>query len=825
MRSGVVSPEVHHHVHSVQPALGRNGLNPGQHDFGNPSLFHLVQRPVHGLCPRDFFGFHPCCRDPGLSWFHLQLGSFDGRFDLLQTLSKAFPTTLRVLAGIEECPAGQRSPSVPTFELHLREDELGSRKSFPGFLCRVAVPKRETSEEARPWRLHLRVRVLRGALQQLLRPLPDLGEPGRPRRRILHFQTGGYAQVGKPSALSGPEPPWSPRFQVQEDVGRNSLYVGRNGTQVASSSQTMVVPRLPAHPWSPAFFPVGVEPSQRRDEASEYRVREFWTKGSSRVGRSPTAPGSVKHQGPLGLPLPGSLRWTPSGAGIREIWRKSAGTRRMGVANNPGEELMTAKKGKPHGLDRRAFLRAGVLGAAGIVLPRATLADSFGWTPSRVPQEPIRIRGRVSAGDRGIGGVAISDGYEVVGTTRDGTFELVSAADRDFLRMSLPSGFEVPRNGSGTARTYQRMTSNANGEMDARFELKPLEGSDENHVALLLADCQTQDAQEMQWFHQQTVPDVLETLNNLGNPEAIGIADGDIMYDNLALYPEFERGVQRMGIPFFQVVGNHDLDQESGTDEGSTDTFTRHFGPRYYSFNRGSVHYVVLDDVFWHGTGYMGYVGSDQLHWLENDLGGRHGRLGQEHPSPTISVSNRRMLYRLLEPYQAHILTGHTHENEHVFEGGTHEQVIGAVCGGWWTGPICGDGTPNGYAVYEARGEEITWRYKSTGHGFDHQLRVYPRGADPTAPDEIVANVWDWDPDWTVVWYENGDRRGEMARRGGTDPWSEMLHRGDDLPPRRTWVDPYTIEHLFYAPISEDAREIRVEATDRFGRVYSAMLE
>jgi hypothetical protein len=28
--------------------------------------------------------------------------------------------------------------------------------------------------------------------------------------------------------------------------------------------------------------------------------------------------------------------------------------------------------------------------------------------------------------------------------------------------------------------------------------------------------------------------------------------------------------------------------------------------------------------------------------------------------------------------------------------------------------------------------------------------------------------------------------------------------------------------HLFYAPASRAAREIRVEATDRFGRVYTA---
>ena len=342
------------------------------------------------------------------------------------------------------------------------------------------------------------------------------------------------------------------------------------------------------------------------------------------------------------------------------------------------------------------------------------------------------------------------------------------------------------------------------------------------------------------WFHEQTVPDVQATLRALGNPEAVGIADGDIMFDHLELYPEFERAVSRMGIPFFQVVGNHDLDQEAGTDPGSTQTFCRRFGPRYYSFDRGAVHYVVLDDVFWHGAGYLGYLGSDQLRWLENDLrfvevgrpvilachipvlGGRHVRTGTRHPAPGISVANRRLLYRLLEPYQAHILTGHTHENEHVFEAGTHEQVNGTVCGAWWSGPICGDGTPGGYSVYEIRGEEVTWRHKSTGHDFQHQLRVYPRGADPKAPDEIVANVWDWDPEWSVVWYEDGERRGEMARRVGTDPLSEELHRGDELPPRRTWVDPYPVGHLFYAPASHQSREIRVEATDRFGRVYSA---
>jgi hypothetical protein len=328
----------------------------------------------------------------------------------------------------------------------------------------------------------------------------------------------------------------------------------------------------------------------------------------------------------------------------------------------------------------------------------------------------------------------------------------------------------------------------------------------------------------------------------LGDQELFGIACGDIMFDHLELYPEYERGVQDIGIPFFQVVGNHDLDQSGATDFLSTRTFQRHFGPRHYSFDRGAVHYVVLDDVFWHGSEYIGYLDADVLEWLERDLalvepgrtlivathipvlGSRYTREGMESPPLGSAVTNRQALYRLLERYRAHVLVGHMHESEHVFDGGVHEHVTGAICGAWWSGPICGDGTPNGYALYKVQGEEVRWRYKATGHEDTHQMRLYARGSDPTAPDQIVANVWDWDPEWTVTWFEDGAPMGEMAQRVGRDPLSVELHTGDQLPARRAWVDPYPAAHLFYAPASERSREIRVEAKDRFGRVYSEVL-
>ena len=494
-------------------------------------------------------------------------------------------------------------------------------------------------------------------------------------------------------------------------------------------------------------------------------------------------------------------------------------------------------------LNRRTFLKTGALSAAGIAASaQSLLAAPYDPLP-RAPRtaSPIRVRGMVRAGGRGVGRIAVSDGLQVVDSDADGRFELVTSADRGFVWVRVPAGYEIPTNPSGTARFYERIDA-SRSEMSVAFDLSPLEVSDERHALLLLGDIQTETEEEMGWFHERSVPDLQRTVRELGDMHVFGISDGDIMYDRLELYPEYERGVQRIGVPFFQVIGNHDLDMESPTDEASSDTFSRHFGPRYYSFDRGAVHYVVLDDVFWHGSGYLGYLDADALTWLAADLsrveagapvivathipalGSNHVRRGLTSPDPPGAIMNRDALYRLLEPFQAHILTGHTHELEHVFESGTHEHVAGAICGAWWSGPICWDGAPNGYCVYEAAGEEISWRYKSTGFDATHQMRLYAPGADPNAPGAVVANVWDWDPEWTVRWFSDGEPRGLMARRNGLDPLSVELHTGEDLPPRRSWVEPRVTNHMFQAAVDRGIAEVRVEATDRFGRVYAEVL-
>lgn len=501
---------------------------------------------------------------------------------------------------------------------------------------------------------------------------------------------------------------------------------------------------------------------------------------------------------------------------------------------------MHVPKQNSMGPGRRRFLKQAALAGAALAAPALWLP---GPARARRRAAPVRVRGRVEAGGRGLEGVGVTDGLTVARTEADGAFELIADARQPFVHCSVPAGHRIPQNETGTARFYEPLRPNGSeaGEQHVRFALEPMEASDEHHAFIAMADPQTQTEEEMRRFHEQIVPDVRQAARALGEERpAFGVACGDIMFDDLSLYPAYERAVAEMGLPFFQVLGNHDMDFDGMTDGASAETFRSHFGPAYYSFDRGAAHYVVLDDVFWNGDRYFGYLTGDQLHWLRQDLARveagrpvvvfahipmlstRFRREGEGGPSPGGSVANREALYRLLEPYEAHVVTGHTHEMEHVFEGGAHEHVLGTACGAWWSGPICYDGTPKGYAVFDVRGEEIRWRYKSAGRDSEHQLRVYERGADPAAPDEIVANVWDWDSEWRVVWYEGGERKGAMARRVGTDPLSEKLHAGAEDPERRPWVDPVPTGHLFYAPAGEGAGEIRVEATDRFGRTYTA---
>lgn len=495
---------------------------------------------------------------------------------------------------------------------------------------------------------------------------------------------------------------------------------------------------------------------------------------------------------------------------------------------------------------RRKFLQSLSALGVGVGLPlvpavAAKDADPAPADPPKLSLAPVTIRGKVQQGGVGIAGVAVSDGYNVVLTDKAGQYTLASTATAEFVFISVPRGYAFPHR-SGIAHFYQPLQPGA-ATVTADFALQKATGDDTRHTFIVWADPQMLDKQDTQQLLTSAAPD-LKALVDTYDQHTFAIGCGDLVWDEFALYADYQKAVALVGVPFFQVIGNHDMDVQARSDDLSAQTFKSLFGPAYYSFNRGEIHYVVLDDVFFIGTAkkYIGYLTERQLQWLEQDLShvkpgstvvvalhiptnsGDQRRTKANEESLGNVVSNRAALYRLLKPYSAHLMSGHTHVCEKVIGENLIEHTHGAVCGAWWTGPICTDGAPCGYGVYEVTGSELKWYYKAIGHDRQHQLRLYAKGSAANRPGDIVANVWNWDPQWKVVWFEDGKPQGEMQQQVGLDPLSVRLHAGEQLPAKHPWVDPSLTDHLFFAQPSPAAKEIRIEATDRFGQVYRETL-
>lgn len=124
----------------------------------------------------------------------------------------------------------------------------------------------------------------------------------------------------------------------------------------------------------------------------------------------------------------------------------------------------------------------------------------------------------------------------------------------------------------------------------------------------------------------------------------------------------------------------------------------------------------------------------------------------------------------MLEPYNAHILSAHEHYNENYTpEPHLFEHVHAPLSTLFWQAPWSMDGIPAGYGVYEFDGDGLTWYYKAADHPRSRQFTAYGVGEDRRRPDAVTVNVWNWDPAWQVVWYENGEPRGPMTRYTGYD--------------------------------------------------------
>lgn len=278
--------------------------------------------------------------------------------------------------------------------------------------------------------------------------------------------------------------------------------------------------------------------------------------------------------------------------------------------------------------------------------------------------------------------------------------------------------------------------------------------------AILFADPQPQTEVELDYIRDDVVSELI------GTKASFGMTMGDIMYDDMSLFPRYNAIVGRIGVPWYNVPGNHELNMLADNDDSSLETFKRYFGPPYYSFEYGGALFVVLDNIEYHGNGesdpgdvrgnggYIANIGKRQLAWLKSELAhvdedtlvfvAMHAPLATAMSDDAgVNTADRAALLRLLSGRKnLYSVAGHTHRTEHVYfdredgfrgPGKLHHHILSTVSGSWWSGPFDEtgipttwqrDGTPNGYHLLEVNGAEAAVRFKAAGHGERYQMRI-----------------------------------------------------------------------------------------------------
>lgn len=485
--------------------------------------------------------------------------------------------------------------------------------------------------------------------------------------------------------------------------------------------------------------------------------------------------------------------------------------------------------------------------------------------------EDLNGNGSLDPSDKPMGGIRVSNGQQIVETNEAGEYEL-PATDDDIFFVVKPRGYRTPINKNQLPQFFYIHKPNGSpvtrfagvdptGALPASINF-PLYRQREpaKFKAILFGDPQPRTQEEVDFIAH----DVVEEL--IGTDASFGVTLGDIVFDDLSLFESQARMIALMGIPWYNIVGNHDINYDAPNDQLSDESFERAFGPGYYSFDYGPVHFLVMDNVEWYiedGTGkgkYRGGLGAEQLDFIRRDLAAipDDQLVVLMMHIPLTDVGDRQELYRMIEkrPFCMSV-AAHTHRQEHRMIGKEdgfmgeqpHHHVINVtVSGSWWSGQkderglphsIMSDGAPNGYSTISFDGNQYKLDFFAAGRPKDYQMSIH-------APEVVKSK--DGDKSTVYANFFNGAVSSSLRYRvGESGQWREMDRVLEEDPyfrqiymaekeileqmeaagapkPFRQLSTARPSTHLWKSSLPENlpvgTHLIHVRATDRHGRVY-----
>ncbi len=521
-----------------------------------------------------------------------------------------------------------------------------------------------------------------------------------------------------------------------------------------------------------------------------------------------------------------------------------------------------------------------------LFVPLMTLLAFVGGvaqSESNSEQEPVqKARGVVfhdenengvfDEGEPTLADVRVSNGRKIVKTDEDGRYEL--PVDQDTIvfvikprhwrtplsENNLPQFYYIHKPEGSPDSKYAGVAPTGPLPESINFPLYP-QDEPEQFQAIMFGDPQPRNQEEVDFITH----DVIEEL--VGTDASFGVTLGDITFDNLSLFEPQAQAIAVLGIPWYNVIGNHDINYDARHDRQSDESFERVFGPAYYSFDYGPVHFLVLDDIEWiiegNGKGrYRGGLGEEQMAFIRQDL--------EMIPDdqlvvlmmhiPLVNVRDRHELYRLIEqrPFSMSI-SAHEHIHRHVYIDSKdgwrgpkpHHHVVNVtVSGSWWSGAKdergiphtqMADGAPNGYSIVTFNGQTYEFEFRAAGRSANYQMQIHAPesvGTAQVAETDVYTNVFNGSQNTKV---EMRVRTRPGSQNGTNRPWQAMtlsaekdpkyiqIYETEKLLPAKNWRDlpaPKNSTHLWKTTLPADIEPglhvIEVRVTEASGRTFES---
>lgn len=501
-------------------------------------------------------------------------------------------------------------------------------------------------------------------------------------------------------------------------------------------------------------------------------------------------------------------------------------------------------------------------------IPFTLISQSFAMQQSAETQnfaegqvyEDVNKNGEKDSEEAGIAGVAVSNQRDVVLTDDEGHYRL-PASEEMIVFITKPADYELPVDENNLPQFYYIHQPQGSPELkyagveptgplpeSLDFGLIPSQKK-MKFKALIFGDPQPRNNTELSYFRDDVVPELANTRADLT------LVLGDIMFNDLSLYERYNQIMKTVGGPVFNVIGNHDINFDAEETRYNQETFKRVYGPAYYSFEHGDVHFIILDNVDYDSdreVAYRGFLEEVQLEWLSQDLEhvaddkliviSSHIPIYSDNgKAQKRNLVNRDKLVEMLED-RDHVLflSAHRHRLFHDIldeeigrenPNPIHQIITAVASGSWWNGrknqygiPVATqkDGVPNGYHIFKFDGNTYSEQYKGAGHDSGYQMRIEQPESSVTIEElgvtELLVNVF------------NGNEKSEVQFQvNNRDGWIDMKRQEKSYSPffEKTMSDYLNVGHTNHIwtadlpDLEKGIHKITVRTRDMYGQKFS----